>query len=139
VGVALAGYLTYEHYSAGTTLSCPDTGPINCLKVTTSAYSSLLGVPVALLGLLYFAVMAAICSPPTWRSRLSRMPLLRLAGSALGVVFVLYLIWIELFKVDAICLWCTAVHAVTLLLFIQLVFAYASTPTTRVSRYEAAP
>jgi uncharacterized membrane protein len=29
----------------------------------------------------------------------------------LGVAVVLYLLWIELFRVDAICLWCTVVHA----------------------------
>jgi uncharacterized membrane protein len=30
---------------------------------------------------------------------------------------VLYLVWIELFRVGAICLWCTAVHAFTIVLF----------------------
>jgi uncharacterized membrane protein len=128
VGLALGGYLTYEHYSASSTLSCPDTGAINCLKVTTSAYSKVFGVPVALLGLLYFAGMTALCSPPAWRSSDRRVPLLRLAGAGLGVVFVLYLIWVELFAVNAICLWCTAVHVVTLLLFALLVFDYALAP-----------
>jgi uncharacterized membrane protein len=128
VGLALGGYLTYEHYTASATLSCPDTGAINCLKVTTSPYSEVLGVPVALLGLLYYAGMTALCSPPAWRSSDSRVPVLRLAGAGLGVVFVLYLIWVELFAVNAICLWCTAVHLVTLLLFGLLVFAYALAP-----------
>lgn len=30
----------------------------------------------------------------------------------------LYLVYVELFRVDAICLWCTAVHVLTFLLFV---------------------
>jgi uncharacterized membrane protein len=137
IGLALSGYLTYEHFSASTTLSCPNTGPINCLKVTTSSYSKVLGIPVALLGLLYFVAMTALCSPPTWRNFDPRVQLLRVGAAGLGVLFVLYLIWIELFKVDAICLWCTAVHGVTLLLFAELLFAYASTPQSDFSEGRA--
>ena len=29
----------------------------------------------------------------------------------------IYLVWAELFRIEAICLWCTGVHAVTLALF----------------------
>ena len=35
-GLAVAAYLTYEHFTAGTTLACPDTGVVNCAKVTSS-------------------------------------------------------------------------------------------------------
>jgi uncharacterized membrane protein len=35
-----------------------------------------------------------------------------------GILMVLYLIYTELFTLDALCLWCTAVHAVTFLLFV---------------------
>ena len=42
---------------------------------------------------------------------------LRLAAVSAGAVFVLYLVWAELFRIDAICLWCTVVHVVTVLLF----------------------
>jgi uncharacterized membrane protein len=138
LGLVLGAYLTYEHYSSATTLSCPNTGAINCLKVTTSTYSKVFGIPVALLGLLYFVAMTALCSPPTWRSADPRVARLRLAGAALGVLFVLYLIWVELFKVNAICLWCTAVHVVTVLLFAVLAFAYASAPRPVPADYEVA-
>ncbi|MDQ1617256.1 MAG: hypothetical protein QOJ60_3195, partial [Actinomycetota bacterium] len=52
-GLGISVYLTIEHYRASTSLACPDTGVVNCLKVTTSTYSKLFGVPVALLGLVY--------------------------------------------------------------------------------------
>jgi uncharacterized membrane protein len=114
VGLAVAAYLTVEHYHTSTTLACPESATINCAKVTTSAWSHLGPVPVALLGLLYFAAMAAVCSPPAWRIR--ALDVVRVIGAGVGVASAIYLIWAELFRIDAICLWCTAVHACTVLL-----------------------
>ncbi len=117
LGVGVSAYLTFEHYSASATLACPETGVINCVKVTSSSYSTLLGVPVALLGLLYFVAMVALCVPPAWRSRSGAVHRLRLAAVTGGAVFVLYLVWAELFRIDAICLWCTVVHVLAVGLF----------------------
>ena len=124
-GLAVAGYLTYEHYSASTTLSCPSTGTIDCLKVTTSTYSKAFGVPVALLGLLYFVAMTPLCLPLAWHSQVSAVHGLRAAASLAGVAFVFYLVWAELFRIDAICLWCTGVHVITVLLFFVVCFGTA--------------
>jgi len=117
VGVAVAAYLTYEHFTAGSTLACPDTGVVNCMKVTSSQYSRVFGIPVALLGLAFFLGMTALSLPPLWRTASPWPARLRLAAVVVGVVFVCYLIWAELFRIDAICLWCTVVHALTLVLF----------------------
>jgi uncharacterized membrane protein len=125
LGLAASAYLTYEHYSSSTSLACPDTGAINCLKVTTSSYSKVLGVPVALLGLLFYVGMTALCSPPAWSARNPWVGRVRLLGAVSGVVFVVYLVWAELFRIDAICLWCTAVHVLTVVLFGLLVVGAA--------------
>jgi uncharacterized membrane protein len=124
-GLAVSGYLTLEHFDASVTLSCPDTGTINCQKVTTSQYSSLLGIPVALLGLAYFVVGMFLLLPSAWRSPDPALIYSRLAWAALGVLMVLYLVWAEFYGVNAICLWCTSVHAITLALFAVVVFAEA--------------
>jgi uncharacterized membrane protein len=42
------------------------------------------------------------------------------------MLFVLYLIYTELFTLDAICLWCTTVHVITFLLFGLIVFSAAA-------------
>ena len=115
-GLAVSVYLTIEHYTAGTTLACPENATVNCVKVTTSRYSQVLGVPVAVLGVVFFVVAAALCLPRVWRQG-GVVRGARLAVAAVGVVSVLYLVWAELFGVDAICLWCTAVHLLTLALF----------------------
>jgi uncharacterized membrane protein len=49
----------------------------------------------------------------------------RLAAVTAGAVFVLYLVWVELFRVDAICLWCTAVHVLAVALFAVVALASA--------------
>lgn len=117
LGLGVAGYLGYEHHTAATTLSCPDTGVVNCLKVTTSTYSHFLGLPVSDLGVAFFVAMALLCLPSSWASPSVLLWRTRLAMSVLGVLFVLYLLWAELFQLDAICLWCTAVHVITVALF----------------------
>jgi uncharacterized membrane protein len=96
-------------------LACPETGTVNCAKVTTSAWSHVGPIPVAVLGLAYFVGMSVLCSPPAWRHRL--LDVLRVIGATTGVLMVLYLVWAELFRIDAICLWCTGVHICTVLLF----------------------
>ena len=114
VGLAVAIYLTIEHYTASTTLACPENAVLNCQKVTTSKWSHVGPIPVAVLGLVYFVVMVGLCLPIAWR--VPQLLTVRVAAAGIGVLTALGLVWIELFKVDAICLYCTAVHVCSLLL-----------------------
>lgn len=114
LGTAASVYLSVEHYSGGTSFACPESATVNCLKVTTSRWSVIAGVPVAVLGLAYFAVMTVAVAVPLHARRLR---LLRVAAAGVGVLAALYLVFVELFEVDAICLWCTAVHLCALVLF----------------------
>lgn len=116
-GLAVSAYLTYEHFAAGTTLACPQTRVVNCQRVTTSAYSDIVGVPVAVLGLVFFLAALALCLPPVWRTGGAALDMVRLGTVSVGMAFVLYLVWAELFPIGAICVWCTAVHLITFVLF----------------------
>jgi uncharacterized membrane protein len=127
-GLGASAYLTLEHYSSSPSYACPESATINCLKVTTSSYSELLGIPVALLGLLFFIAMTPLCLPIAWRWDNPWVPRLRLAGITSGVAFVIYLVWAELFRIDALCLWCTGVHVVTLVLFAVVMLDAALRP-----------
>jgi uncharacterized membrane protein len=129
LGLAVSVYLTIEHYTSSTTLACPETGVINCQKVTTSAESSIVGIPVALLGLIFFVAMLPLCLPAAWRSRRPELRWGRLAFTLVGIGFVIYLVYTELFTLDAVCLWCTAVHVITVLLFAVVALGTASMPT----------
>jgi uncharacterized membrane protein len=114
VGLAISVYLTIEHYTGSTTLACSDKGAINCAAVTKSAWSHIGPIPVAVLGLAFFVGMTALCTPFAWRLRV--LDPLRQIGVVVGLLSVLYLVWVEAFRVDAICLWCTGVHVCTLIL-----------------------
>lgn len=135
VGGALAsGYLTYEHFTMSSELVCPNKGGLDCESVTSSEQSKLFGIPVAILGLVYFVGMCAIVIPAAWRASDARIRLLlntaRLAGSGGGAVYVLYLIYAELFLIGSVCVWCTVVHVLSFALFGVIAFGTAMMPMT---------
>jgi uncharacterized membrane protein len=126
LALAAAGvsiYLTIAHFTTAQVLVCADSGAINCTRVTTSAQSRFLGIPVAVLGLGWSVAMAAICSPAAWRSRAAWIRILRVALAVAGISFVLWLVYAELFVIRAICLWCTVVHVLAFALFVLIVFS----------------
>ncbi|HET8604305.1 MAG TPA: vitamin K epoxide reductase family protein [Marmoricola sp.] len=120
-GVLVSAYLTYEHFTGSTSLACSENSVVDCSAVTKSFYNQLppgpgWGVPVAVLGLAFFVLVTVLVLPPVWgRSR--GLDLLRLIVLGGGVLMVLWLIYAELFRIDRICLWCTAVHVLTVALF----------------------
>jgi uncharacterized membrane protein len=127
-GFGVAGYLTFEHYTSSTSLTCPAGGGIiNCLKVTTSAYSMIHGVPVAVLGLVFFFVMLILQLPAMWAHPSPVVRWARVGWSLVGVGTAAWLIYAELFRLSAVCLWCTSVHIVSLLVFVVTAFGTAAT------------
>jgi uncharacterized membrane protein len=116
-GVGVSIYLTIAHYVGTQILACSDAGLVNCAKVTTSAQSHFLGMPVAVVGLAFYLVVTAINLPWAWWSPDRRVHLARLALMAVGMAFVLYLVSAELLIIGNICIWCTTVHVITFLLF----------------------
>jgi uncharacterized membrane protein len=125
-GCAIAGtgvslYLTIAHYTSPTVLACGSNGIVNCERVTTSAQSVVLGVPVALIGLLWFLAMSGLCSPWAWRSTAAWILLARQVAVWTAMAFVLWLVYAELFVIRAICLWCTVAHVLAFGLFVIVV------------------
>jgi uncharacterized membrane protein len=136
-GLGVSIYLTIVHYSTAVSLACPESGTINCEKVITSPESVVFGIPVAVLGLAFYVFLVAANSPWAWRAAKPTLPVsflagkpalywVRLASMIVGIVFVLYLIYTELFTIKAICLWCTSVHVITFFLFVLIVFSAAA-------------
>lgn len=127
-GLAVSSYLTWVHFDSPASLSCPNTGIVNCLKVTTSPSAYLLGIPVAVLGLLFFAGMAALCLPRAWRAEHRWISHGRIAGAVAGIGFAIYLVAAELLVVHALCLWCTAAHLIAFALFVVVLAAALHVP-----------
>jgi uncharacterized membrane protein len=126
-GLLISIYLTVEHFTTSTLLACPDSATINCQKVTTSHWSHVGPVPVAVLGLVYFAAMTALCAPIAWRH--TPLDRIRVSAAAVGVASAVYLVWIELFRINAICLWCSAVHLCTIGLLATVLWTTSSQRT----------
>jgi uncharacterized membrane protein len=99
LGIAIAGYLTYVHYE-GLSPVCTTGG---CERVQASSYSEIGQIPVALLGLIGYVVILASLAVRGDVGRAATF-MLTLAGFA----FSLYLTYLELFVIDAICQWCVA-------------------------------
>jgi uncharacterized membrane protein len=109
VGLVAAGYLLVVHLQGGT----PVCGPVGgCETVAASEYSSVLGIPVAALGVALSLVLA-VCSAVWWRLADRRALLLAYGLLLLGTLAVAYLTYLELFVIHAICAWCVS-YAVTI-------------------------
>ena len=98
VGLGVAAYLTYVHYE--------DIKPVcglggDCQKVQTSQWSEVGGVPVALIGLIGYALILASLFVPGEAGRVAGAFL-----ALIGFAFSAYLTYRELFSIDAICPWC---------------------------------
>ncbi len=120
-GVAVSTYLTIAYPTSPDVLACSEKGLVNCAAVTTSAQSTFLGMPVAVLGLGWWLVMLALSLPFAWRASSPIVWRARLGLSVLGVGFVLWLVYAEFVIIGKVCLWCTVVHLLALAMFALVV------------------
>ena len=125
-GIAVAAYLTAVHYTP-LPLVCSTTGVIDCAQVTSSSYSVVPGttVPITIPGMLWFLVsggLAGVGLVRVWQRRPepARLRLAQLVWAALGLAFVLYLVYVEIVLLHKLCEWCTVVH---LLILVTLLVA----------------
>jgi uncharacterized membrane protein len=109
-GIGISGYLTYVHY-AGLRPVCGISH--GCETVQTSAYAALLGIPVALLGLITYVVIFV-----SLRLRGEGPLLTSYALTLIAFAFSAYLTYRELFTIHAICSWCVSSGIVFTLLAI---------------------
>jgi len=101
IGVAIAGYLTWIHY-AGLDPVCVGGGG-GCERVQSSRWAELAGVPVAVLGLAGYVAILASFALPEEQGALAAAFL-----SLTGFGFSVWLTYVEIVKIDAICQWCVA-------------------------------
>jgi uncharacterized membrane protein len=98
VGLGISAYLTVVHYAGAEPVCAISHG---CATVQQSDYAQLAGIPVAVLGLLgYLTLLGALWvdSDPA--------RLLAAFVAFVGLGFSLWLTYVEVFKIDAICIWC---------------------------------
>ncbi|MBT4153099.1 MAG: vitamin K epoxide reductase family protein [Candidatus Magasanikbacteria bacterium] len=119
IGFSDASYLTFAHYSGeGPACSVLE----GCDEVTTSEYSTVLGIPVALGGAFFYLTMLLL-SIMTLESK-QHLPL-KLAGylSPAGFLASVWFVYLQLYVIEAICLYCMGSAITSTLLFILGMYA----------------
>jgi uncharacterized membrane protein/thiol-disulfide isomerase/thioredoxin len=121
VGLGVASYLAYVETQAVPAVC----GPVgDCNAVQSSPYARLFGLlPIGVLGMLgYLTMLAAWLYPRIWHNRYAKyMPIVVFSMAFLGVLFSLYLTFLEPFVIKAVCAWCiTSAVIMTLLLLLSL-------------------
>jgi uncharacterized membrane protein len=109
IGLAIAGYLLAVRVLG----EAPACGPVKgCETVAASQYATVMGLPVALYGVGFSVALVAACIG--WWRRADRRALYAAYGLGLaGIIAVAYLTYLELFVIEAICVWCVS-YAVTI-------------------------
>jgi uncharacterized membrane protein len=110
-GVAIAVYLTITHLTT-VPLVCTVGSVVNCGSVTHSAYSVIPGtsIPISVLGIAWFVVSGGLA--------LTSLRWVQLGWSGLGLLVVIYLVYVEIVVLHQICEWCTGVHLLVLASFV---------------------
>ncbi len=131
VGIGIAVYLTAVHYE-NVPLVCSTRGFVDCSFVLSSPYSVIPGttVPITVPGLFWSLVSAALAitalrlSSTGVTHRASTFAALRnihiaqFAWSLVGMLTVLYLVYVEIVRLHTICAWCTALHVIILIMLL---------------------
>lgn len=118
-GIIDAGYLTYEHYRQ---VIPPCTVnrllPIasDCGKVLRSSYSVLFGVPLAVFGVAQYSILLiALFIFLIYKNK--SVSYLIIFQSMIGAIFSVYLMYLQIFVLNSICLYCTLSALISILIF----------------------
>lgn len=129
VGIFVALYLLLYKLGMIGNLSC-SVG--SCETVNSSKWASFLGLPVAGWGVAWYVAMfvLALVSTGSRFAESSVVSTVLLGVAATGLVFSLYLTYLELFVIDAICQWCVVSAIIVTIIFFFCVADYRESRTT---------
>ena len=119
-GVGIAIYLTAVHYE-NVPLVCSDSGLVDCARVLSSPFSVVPGtsIPITVPGLAWSLLSAALSIWALYRGTERRwIPIAQFIWALVGMLTVLYLVYVEIVRLHTICAWCTALHVLILLMFL---------------------
>lgn len=121
LGALLAAYALSLHYQTGASAICDISETFSCDKVNKSQWSELFGIPVALLGLLAYLVLAVLVVKQKSVRRILSFTerdfwQYILALIIVMLAFQMYLTYVEIFMLRAYCLICLGTQAIILVL-----------------------
>jgi uncharacterized membrane protein len=118
VGLAIASYLSVVELGNGV----PVCGPLKgCEEVALSEYSRIGGVPVAVFGVGLSLILLTLALA-WWKTDLYALLLAHYGLSLAGVIFEVYFLYLQLYVIKAVCVWCTT-YGLSLILRFVVAFA----------------
>jgi uncharacterized membrane protein len=112
-GAGISGYLSLTALRGTPPLCLAG----DCAAVAASPYARFLGVPTATWGFGAYLLVGALAAVAAWGRRVPVwLPLGVLALASFGVTFSLYLLWVQIAVLRAVCSWCAASDVLWLLL-----------------------
>ena len=129
-GLAISAYLTITHWG-GTPIACAGVG--DCEYVNSSLYATLAGLPVSGLGALLYAGLVVSALAWWWRPADPRWLVVDWGMSLAGFGYGAYLTYVELYVLDAICIWCMSSASILTLSLALSTMAVLSAPEAPVS------
>ena len=114
VGLLVAGYLAAVELGGG----LPSCGPIKgCEEVALSEYARIGGVPVAVFGVVLSVALLAL-AVAWWKTDIYGLLLGHYGLSLIGVIFDGYFLYLQVFVIEAVCIWCVTYEVSLLLRFL---------------------
>jgi uncharacterized membrane protein len=130
-GLFISGYLYLYKIGKIGSLAC---GTGGCETVQLSSWSRFAGVEVSLIGVLGYAGLLALSLASLQAGGSRQWPIRTMVVAAgIGVVFTLYLTYLELFVIHAICRWCAASGVIVLAIFVAALLDQRRPSRTMVS------
>ena len=126
LGIVVSGVSLQHHFAKSKTGYCDFGQNFNCDIVNRSQYSSIAGIPVAGIGIAGYLALLAFAT--LYREKAETPALLALMGLA-GLLFAVYLTYVEGFILQAWCILCLS--SLTLILLITLTSALLLWQTMR--------
>ena len=118
-GIVVSSVSLHHHYGTSQTNYCDFGASFNCDIVNRSVYSTVLGVPDALIGIFGYGLLLALA---TFYRRKAETPLILLLASTAGLGFALYLTYIEKFVLATWCVLCLS--SLTLIILITALSSF---------------
>jgi uncharacterized membrane protein len=119
IGLLDGTYLTWMHYTNGS-VNCSLTG---CEQVLTSQYSVIAGIPLSLLGAVYYLVIFFLAVALLDTKRWLFLKIIALI-SGIGVLVSSYLVYLQVTTLKFICLYCMLSATVTSLIFLFVLIGF---------------
>ncbi len=138
-GLLNAGYLWYQ-YQVLDSVTCSLSG---CNEVRQSEYSMFLGIDLPIWGFIFFFLLAIYMMCKLGKSSYHRLELVGLSiYTGFGFLFSIYLTYLEIFEIKALCQWCLISAIISILVFltsIYVVFKMWSSSTDNLHRKPDSP